>query len=349
MDFERKKYSFENKEPCVIIAEVGVNHNGDPEIAQKMVDVAVKARANIVKFQLFKSEKEISKYAPKAPYQSMTTSPDENQLEMCKSLELDITSIQRMKRYCSKKGIGFLCTAFESDSADKLANILKLKTVKIPSGEITNLPFLEYIGLLFDSVVLSTGASTIAETQSAIQAINKGGCTDILLLHCVTSYPADVGDVNLRVMKTMEDALGYRVGFSDHTQGITVAMGAVALGAAAIEKHFTLDRSLPGPDHRASIEPDELCAMVKGIREIESALGSPIKKPQPCELPNLHLVRKGLVASRDLKKGETLREEMIEIKRPEMGISPGDFHRILGMKLTREVKDDAPIRWEDLK
>lgn len=349
MKFGVKEFAFAAGEPCVVIAEVGVNHNGDPAIAKQLIEVAIRAQVDVVKFQSFKSEKEISRYAPKAPYQEETTSSEGNQLEMCKALELSGDVLKDMQAYCAEKGVGFLCTAFESDSVDLLVDELGVETIKIGSGEVTNLPLLEYIGSRCRAAVLSTGASTLAETALAIEALRKGGCEELLLLHCVTSYPAEIADVNLRVMDIMRQAFGLPVGFSDHTPGISVPIAAAALGAAALEKHFTLDRNMPGPDHRASIEPDELAAMVQGIRQAQLALGSPIKQPQPCELPNLTLVRKGLVAARPLRAGERLTREMIEIKRPAFGIQPADLPKVLGMRLIADVEDDAPIRWTDLR
>lgn len=344
-----REFVWDRSSPVVVIAEVGVNHNGDPALARKMIDVATRAQVDVIKFQAFNSEKEISRFAPKTPYQEETTSAEGNQLEMCKALELDGRVLVEMQERCAEQGVGFLCTAFDSDSVDTLVDTLGVEAIKIPSGEITNLPFLEYVASRCPAVVLSTGASTIGETGLAIEALRRGGCEELLLLHCVTSYPASIGEVNLRAMETMRRAFGVPVGFSDHTQGITVALAAAALGCAAIEKHFTLDRAMPGPDHRASIEPHELAAMVRGIRDVERALGTAIKEPQPGEIPNLQLVRKGLVASRHLAAGMRLTRDMIEIKRPAYGVVPADLTKVIGMVLTADVEEDAPIRWEDLR
>jgi len=349
MRFGVKDFAFAEGDPCVVIAEIGVNHNGNPDIAKQLIDVAIHAKVDIVKFQVFKSEKEISRYAPKAPYQEETTSSEGGQLEMCKALELSCDVLKDMQKYCTKRSIGFLCTPFEWDSVDLLVDELEAETIKIPSGEITNLPFLEHIGSKCKAVVLSTGASTLAETGLAVETLQKAGCEELLLLHCVTSYPAKIADANLRVMKTMREAFCFPVGFSDHTLGINVPIAAAALGASAIEKHFTLDRNMPGPDHRASVEPDELATMVLGIHEAHLALGSTVKQPQPCELPNLNLVRKSLVASRALKAGERLTRDTIEIKRPALGIQPADLAKVMGMTLTADIKEDTPIRWEDLR
>lgn len=349
MRFGVKEFSFGLDAPCRVIAEVGVNHNSDPDMARRLVDVAVAAGADIVKFQSFKSEKEISRYAETAAYQKLTTSSEGSQLDLCKALELSQETLVAMQAYCAKCGIGFLCTAFESDSVDLLADVLKVETVKIPSSEVTNLPLLEYMGSRCRAAVLSSGASTLAETGLALEALRRGGCEEILLLHCVTDYPARVAEANLRVMATLRQAFGLPVGFSDHTPGISVPIAAAALGAAAIEKHFTLDRNLPGPDHKASVEPGELAAMVRGVREAHIALGSPIKQPQPGELANQVLVRKGLVAAVALKAGTVLKRELVEIKRPAWGIAPSDLPHVLGMALVRDIPEDAPIRWDDLR
>ena len=348
MNFEYRDYYFREGDEAVIIAEVGVNHNGDPEIAKRMVDAAVDAGVHIVKFQAFRSEKEISKFAPKAPYQKETTGEEENQLEMCKALELSGSILKEMKEYCTAKGVSFLCTAFESDSVDLLVDVLKVKTIKIPSGEVTNIPLLRYIGSKKVGAILSTGASTLEEVRLAVEAINVSGCPELVLLHCVSNYPVPHHQVNLRAMKTLRDAFGLPVGFSDHTTGTGVAIAAAALGAVAIEKHFTLDSTMEGPDHRASIEPGELRGMVAGIREAGLSLGCPVKAPAPCELPNLPLIRKSLVAARDLKRGETLTREMIEIKRPTGGIEPAGLDKVIGAILKRGLSEDEPIKWEDL-
>lgn len=349
MKFGVKEFNFKEKDPCVVISEVGVNHNGSIELAKKLVDAAVEAQVDIVKFQSFKSDKEISKYAAKAPYQQETTSSDVNQLEMCKELELDADTLLEMQSYCFKNGVGFLCTAFEKESVDLLADYLKVETIKIPSSEVTNLPLLEYIGSRFNAAILSTGASTIAEVGLALDSLKKGGCHEIMLFHCVTSYPAEIADVNLRAITTMKMAFGFPVGFSDHTIGINVPIAAATMGAVAIEKHFTLDRTMKGPDHQASIEPQDLKKMIIGIREAQRAMGEPIKKPQPCEIPNIQLIRKGLVSKGDLKAGTKLTLENIDIKRPAEGIAPADLQKVIGMIIVNDIQDDAPIHWKDLK
>lgn len=347
MNFGSRSFDFADVGKTVVIAEVGVNHNGNPDTAKRMIDAALAAGADIVKFQAFRSEKEISKYAKKTPYQEETTSSEGNQLEMCKDLELSGPALREMKEYCATVGIPFLCSAFDFDSVDLLLDELKVESLKVASSEVTNLPFLQYIGSRKIGVILSTGGSTLVEVGAAVETLLESGCPELVLLHCVSSYPAPHDQVNLRAIGTLKEAFGLPVGFSDHTTGVEVAIAAAALGAVAVEKHFTLDRTMPGPDHRASLEPDELAALVRGVRVANLALGSAIKRPSACELPNLHLIRKSLVAAANLKKGTCLTREMIEIKRPQGGIEPGDLSKVLGLTLTRDVEEDAALTWED--
>ncbi|HZM44610.1 MAG TPA: N-acetylneuraminate synthase family protein [Burkholderiales bacterium] len=348
MHLESADFDFARPDATVVIAEVGVNHNGDPALARRMVDVARAAGADIVKFQAFKSEKEISRYAPKAQYQQQNTGADGGQLELCKALELDGATLASLKAYCAQVSMPFLCTAFDFDSADLLFDDLKVSAIKIGSAEVTNLPFLEYIGARKVGAVLSTGASNLAEVGAAVKALTAAGCPELVLLHCVSSYPAPVAEANLRAMATLKREFGLPVGFSDHTPGIDAAIAAAALGACAVEKHFTTDRNLPGPDHLASVEPYELKSLVEGVRAANCALGSGLKVPAPCELPNLPLIRKSLVAARDLPAGAELTRDMIEIKRPLGGIEPGDLRRVLGRRLKAAVKEDMPITWNDV-
>jgi len=348
MHFESADFDFAVPDRTLVIAEVGVNHNGDPALARRMVDIAREAGADIVKFQAFNSEKEISRYAAKAQYQVDNTGDAEGQLELCKALELSGATLAELKRYCAQVGQPFLCTAFDFDSVDLLAGDLKVSAIKIGSAEVTNLPMLEYIGSKRLGAILSTGASTLAEAGLAIEALRRGGSPEIVVLHCVTSYPAPVAQANLRAMLTLRQAFGLPTGFSDHTEGYACAVAAAALGACAIEKHFTTDRSLPGPDHLASIEPAELAALVAGVRTANVALGSGIKVPAPCEIPNQPLVRKSLVATRDLPAGTRLTREMIEIKRPQGGVEPGDLPHVLGRSLRAAVGEDMPITWDHL-
>lgn len=348
MLFGSKSFTF-RKDKTIIIAEAGVNHNGDIDIARKMIDMAKKSGADIVKFQLFDSEKEISKYAGKTNYQKQTTSPKfRNQLEVCRALELRQDDIRSLKQYSQSVGVPFLCTAFESDSLDFLVDRLKLKTIKIPSSEVTNIPFLQQTGTKKVSVILSTGASTLKEVAMAVKTLRKYGCPELALLHCVSEYPAPFDQVNLQAMETMRNTFRLPVGFSDHTVGVEVAIAAAALGAQLLEKHFTLDKKMPGPDHQASIEPDELKALVKGVRIANAAKGSGLKRPARCELMNRPLIRKSLMAGRFLKKGTIIAERMIQIKRPESGIKPIDFNKVIGRRLKRNIQNDQPICWKDL-
>jgi N-acetylneuraminate synthase len=348
MDFESTSFDFGLTDRAIVIAEVGVNHNGDPKLAREMVDVAHAAGADIVKFQAFNSEKEISRYAGKAKYQAENTGDVGGQLELCKALELSGAQLAELKAYCKQIGQPFLCTAFDFDSVDLLADTLKVSAIKIGSAEVTNIPMLEYIGAKQLGAILSTGASTLAEVGMAIEALLRGGCPELVLLHCVTSYPAPAAEANLRAMQTMRQAFGLPVGFSDHTEGIGCAIAAAALGACAIEKHFTTDRTLPGPDHLASVEPHELEALVAGVRSAGAALGSGIKRPASCETDNLPLIRKSLVATRDLAAGTRLERAMIEIKRPLGGIEPAALPLVVGRTVRRAVAEDMPITWDDI-
>ena len=347
MNFESRDFSFRDGDETVIIAEVGVNHNGDLAIARKLVDAAAEAGAHILKFQAFRSEKEISKYALKPPYQQEPTTEQGSQLEMCKALELSASDLREMKAYCAERQVPFLCAAFDFDSIDLMVDDLELSTIKIPSSEVTNIPMLQYIGSKKTGVILSTGASTLSEVGLAVDALRRAGCPELVLFHCVSSYPAPHNEANLRSMVTLRNAFGLPVGFSDHTIGSQTAIAAATLGACAIEKHFTLDRNMTGPDHRASIEPKELAEMVRGVKIANHSLGSPVKQPAPCEMPNLALIRKSLVAAKDLKKGFRLTREMIEIKRPQGGIEPMDMDKIIGLTLRRDVAEDMFITWKD--
>jgi N,N'-diacetyllegionaminate synthase len=347
MDFGSRKYSFADGSPPVVIGEIGVNHNGDPDLARRLVDVAVEAGVDIVKFQVFKSENEISRFAQLAPYQRIT-SVATNQLELCKALELLHPAISDLKQYCSERGIGFLCSVFDSDSLRFLTEELKLAAVKLASGEITNRPFLQEIGQRKLGVILSTGGSTLAEVAEAVDVLAASGCPELVLLHCVSSYPAPADELNLNAIETLRKKFRLPVGFSDHTPDIEAAIVATSLGAVVVEKHFTLDRNMSGPDHLASIEPDELKRFVAAIRRAHAALGDGIKRPAPSEVENLPLIRRGLVASRSLRKGERLTRDMIAIKRPATGIAPNDIDKVLGKQLICDLEDDQPITWSSL-
>ena len=328
-----------------IIAEAGVNHNGDLELAKKLIDVAVEAGADAVKFQTFKTELCVSKGAKKAEYQVKNTGNDEEtQFDMVKKLELTNQNHYELINYCRTKNIMFLSTPFDHDSI-KLLNDLGLEIFKIPSGEITNLPYLRHIGSLNKKVILSTGMANLGEIENALDILSLAGTKkeNITVLHANTEYPTPIEDVNLKAMVTISNAFGVKFGYSDHTLGIEVPVAAVALGANVIEKHFTLDKNMEGPDHKASLEPDELKAMICAIRNIAKALGNGIKKPSKSELKNMQVVRKSIVASRDIKIGEILDENNLAVKRPGNGISPMRWDEITGTIAKKDYKEDELI------
>lgn len=328
-----------------IIAEAGVNHNGSLDMAFQMIDAAVAAGADAVKFQTFKAEKVITVNAPKASYQKETTGSDESQLKMVKGLELNEMAHIQLCQYSQHKGIQFMSTPFDLESID-LLNRLGLKIFKIPSGEITNLPYLRKIGSLKKRLILSTGMADLGEIEDALNVLTEFGTPlgSITVLHCNTEYPTPFEDVNLNAMLTIKYAFpGIAIGYSDHTAGIEVPIAAVAMGATVVEKHFTVDRHLPGPDHKASLEPDELRDMVRAIRNIEKALGSGVKKPSQSELKNKPVARKSIVASQRIKKGDTFTEKNITVKRPGTGITPMNWDDIVGRKATKHYLKDELI------
>ncbi|MCI7711629.1 N-acetylneuraminate synthase [uncultured Helicobacter sp.] len=328
----------------LIIAEAGVNHNGDIDIAKKLIDVAAESGADIVKFQTFKSENCVSKNAQKAEYQLQTTNKQESQLDMIKKLELDLETHNILISYCKQKNIEFLSTPFDMESVDLLHN-LGLKIFKIPSGEITNLPYLRKIGKYNKQVILSTGMANLGEIESAIAVLVDSGTKreNITLLQCNTEYPTPFTDVNLKAMKSLKKAFRLPVGYSDHTPGIAIPLAAVGMGAKVIEKHFTLDKNMEGPDHKASLEPCELKAMVQGIREIELALGDGIKQTSASEAKNKPIARKSIVANCAIKKGEILSESNLYTKRPAGGISPMEWDKVIGTKAIRDFEPDEMI------
>ncbi len=328
----------------IIIAEAGVNHNGNYEMALRMVDEAKRAGADYVKFQTAKPELVISTFAPKAEYQKETTGDGESQLEMCKAIHLPLTDYKPLKDYCDKVGIGFMSTPFDLVSIDVLEP-LDMDYYKIPSGEITNLPYLRKIAAKGRPVIMSTGMSELPEIEAAMKVLEDGGLKreQIILLHCNTQYPTPMADVDLRAMLDIRDSLHVRVGYSDHTQGIEVPIAAVAMGAEVIEKHFTLDKTLPGPDHKASLEPQELKAMVDAIRNIEQALGDGHKHVSDSERPNIIVARKSIVAARDIKKGEILTDDNITVKRPGNGVSPMLWDEVIGTAAKRDFAYDELI------
>lgn len=326
----------------LIIAEAGVNHNGRLDLALKMVDEAKRAGADIVKFQTAIPERVISRYADKAEYQKETTGNEESQLEMCRRIHLKLSDYDIIKEYCEEVGIEFLSTPFDLESIDYLEK-LGMKLWKIPSGEITNLPYLIKIAKTGKPVIMSTGMAELKEVEEAVSVLKEGGAGEITLLHCTTEYPAPFDSVNLKAMNTIREKLGTKVGYSDHTTGIEVVVAAVSLGATVIEKHFTLNRNLEGPDHKASLEPEELEVMVNKIRIIEKALGDGIKRAAEAEKKNIAIARKSIVAAKDIKKGEILSEDNITTKRPGNGISPMQWFEVLGTEAIRDFGEDELI------
>lgn len=331
-------------EKTFIIAEAGVNHNGSIETAKKLIDVAVDAGADAVKFQTFIAKDLVSKSSPKAEYQKKTTNKKESQFEMIKKLEISFEDHLELKSYCEKKRIKFLSSAFDLDSIDLLEKI-GMDIYKIPSGEITNLPYLRKIGKLNKKVILSTGMASLEEIDNALKVITKSGTKDkdITVLHCNSEYPTPMTDVNLKAMLHIKNEFDIKIGYSDHTLGIEVPVAAVVLGAKVIEKHFTLDKTMDGPDHKASLEPDELKAMVDAIRNIEKAMGEGIKKPSPSELKNKDIARKSIVAKIKIKKGDIFTEENLAVKRPGTGINPMEWDNVIGQKAVKDFNEDDLI------
>lgn len=319
-----------------IIAEVGVNHNGCLDLAKKLVDVAAGAGADAVKFQTFKAETLVSRCAPKANYQQRTTGEEESQFDMLRRLELSADDHRELIEHCRRSGILFLSSPFDLESIDLLLD-LGLEIFKIPSGEITNLPYLRRIGGLGKEIILSTGMAVMDEIGAALRVLTEAGTHKerITVLHCNTEYPTPMEDVNLRAMRNIGKVFDVRIGYSDHTEGMEILIAAVALGARVIEKHFTLDRTLPGPDHRASLEPEGLLAMVAAIRNVEVALGSGEKRPSPSELKNIKVVRKAIVAARDIREGEVFTEDSLTVKRPAIGLAPMLWDEVIGRRAGR--------------
>jgi N,N'-diacetyllegionaminate synthase len=330
------------KQRTLIIAEAGINHNGSLEMAKKLVDIAKECGADIVKFQTAKLDSLVSKYADMAEYQKHNTGKAESQKEMLSKLILSFDEFVELADYCKRVGIIFLSTPFDIESIHFLND--KQEIWKVPSGEITNYPYLVEIGKTHKDVILSTGMAEMDEIAAAIKVLEENGTPHITILHCTTEYPAPFESVNLNVMKTLGERFGYPIGYSDHTQGIEVDIAAVALGASVIEKHFTLDRNLPGPDHKASLEPHELENMIKSIRKIELALGGDKKHMSRAELMNRDVARKSIVALTKISKGETLTEENITTKRPGTGINPMEWNKVLGTKAIKDFEEDELIK-----
>lgn len=328
----------------LIIAEAGVNHNGDIDMAKKLVDVASDAGADLVKFQTFNADRLVTENASKADYQKLAGDNNESQQSMLRKLELTEAMHHELIAHCAMRGIGFFSTGFDRESIDLLASFGQ-ELFKIPSGEITNLPYLRHIGKLKKKVILSTGMSSMDEIECALNALEESGTprARITVLHCTTAYPVPISDVNLRAMQSIRTKFGVDVGYSDHTLGIEISLAAVALGATVIEKHFTLDRTLPGPDHKASLEPKELKSMIDGIRNIEEALGDGIKRLMPSEASNLWVIRQSIVASRKIKMDELFTTENLATKRAGSGISPMRWEEVLGKKAIRDFHENELI------
>jgi len=326
----------------LIIAEAGVNHNGSIEIAKKLAKIAKECGADIVKFQTAKLESLVSKYADMAEYQKKNIGKKMSQQEMLKTILLSFDEFKELAHYCEQIGIEFLSTPFDLESIDFLDN-LGCDVWKIPSGEITNLPYLEKIAKTHKDIILSTGMCEMQEVREAIDILEKNGAGKITLLHCTTEYPTPYGDVNLNAMITLRNEFNFEVGYSDHTKGIEVPIAAVAMGATVIEKHFTLDRNMEGPDHKASLEPNELREMINAIRNIEQALGNGEKKPVASELSNRIVARKSIIASKHIRKGDVFSAENLTTKRPGNGISPMKWYEVIGMAACRDFEEDELI------
>ena len=330
--------------PVIVIAEAGVNHNGDLDLAKRLVEIAAAAGADYVKFQTFNAERIGTRDASKAEYQNRTTDSLESQFNMLKKLELTPEMHIDLIDHCAKNAIKFLSTGFDIESVEMLVN-LGQRLIKIPSGEITNYPYLRYVGSLQLPIILSTGMSTLKEIGEALDVLESSGSarSGITILHCTTEYPAPISEVNLRAIETIRSTFGVPVGYSDHTEGIDVSIGAVALGATVIEKHFTTSRSLPGPDHRASLEPDELAALISALRKMEVALGDGVKAPTASELGNIQVARRSIVARTSIRLGDFFSETNLTTKRPGGGISPMQWNKMVGKKSLRDYLPDELI------
>lgn len=338
-----KKIGDEN--PCFIIAEAGINHNGDMNLAKQLIDAAVEAGADAVKFQTFHADDFITQNAEKAEYQKRTTSTGESQYEMIKRLEFSKDEFRELFEYAQRKDIIFLSTPFDEESVDFLDSI-GVQAFKISSGELNNIVLLKKIAEKQKPIILSTGMANLGEVEDAVQFLQKNGSQDIILLHCTTSYPAPIHSVNLRAIETIRCAFKLPVGYSDHTEGIIIPIAAVAMGARVIEKHFTLNRSLPGPDHKASLEPCELKAMVRAIRDVESALGDGLKRPVPEESAIKRIARRSIVAKVDIQEGKRLTASDLTVKRPGTGIEPGYLNQLIHRKTKKPIARDQVITWD---
>jgi len=345
VNFDSKSFDFSEGAEPVSIIEIGVNHNGDIDLAKRMVRAIAEAGGHIVKFQAFIAAEEISIHAEKANYQKDTTGAGSNQLEMAAALELSHGQLTEMRDYCRTRDMPFLCTAFESKSLAFLLNDLQVQTIKIASSEVTHHPFLAEIANSGVGIILSTGASTLAEAAAAVRVIREAGGDELVVLHCVSEYPAKMEEINLRAMATMRDAFDVPVGYSDHTNGFYAPIIASAMGACAVEKHFTMDRTMAGPDHRASIEPPELKMMVEGMKAAHVSRGDGVKVPVACEIPQIPLIRKSIVARHGLKAGHVLTLDDLAFKRPLNGIEPFDLDKVLDKAIMVDLEPDQPLQW----
>ncbi|OAN49248.1 N-acetylneuraminate synthase [Paramagnetospirillum marisnigri] len=334
--------------PCFVIAEAGINHNGKLALALELVDAAAAAGADAVKFQTFKSDKVVSPIADKAEYQMLTTGEQESQLDMVRKLELSFDDFRTISRHCRDRGILFLSTPFDDDSIGFL-NDLDMPLFKVPSGEITNFPYLARIAATGRPVIMSTGMATLGEVDEALRVLHQGGCDHIAILHCVSNYPAAFEDSNLRAMDTLRAAFGLPVGYSDHTLGIEVALAAVAREACILEKHFTLDKTMVGPDHTASLDPSELAALIRGVRLIESALGHGRKEPCAAEVNTAQVARRSLFLGRDMAEEEEITLPDLIALRPAGGISPAQSRMVIGRRTRRPLAAGTRLEWEDIQ
>ncbi len=338
---------FQPTRACVLIAEIGVNHNGDLDMARRLIDVAVEAGADAVKFQTFSAENLVTGHAEKAQYQQDNDPRAETQGEMLRRLEFAADKLVICRDHCRERDIVFLSTPFDEAATDLLMEV-GVEGFKVSSGDLTNLPLLAHMAAKELPMIISTGMADLGEIEEAVDAIQRSGDPPLGILHCVSDYPAKPEEANLKAMQTIASAFGKPVGWSDHTLGDAVTLAAVALGARFIEKHFTLDRTLPGPDHAASLEPDELKAMIEKVRIVEASLGEPIKRPQPSELETAKVARKSIVAARDLKKGETIKADALVCKRPGTGLAPRFLPLIIGRRAARSISADTLIDLEDI-
>lgn len=334
--------------PTLIVAEAGVNHNGDIGLARELIEAAADAGADAVKFQSLNAAGYISRHAPKAHYQKQTTRGDETQLDMVKQYELSKSHHVELKSHCEALGMGFFSTPFEESAVDLLEEI-GVEVYKIPSGEVTNLPLLAYTAKKQKSIILSTGMSFLGEVEEAVRVIREHGEGELILLHCVSNYPANPADANLKAMATMARAFDLPVGYSDHTPGSEVALAAVALGACVVEKHLTLDKDMVGPDHKASLSPDELRSLVAAVRTVETSFGDGVKRAMPSEADTRAVARKSLVAAGAMPAGTTLTNDNLLAKRPGTGISPAEAKFAIGRKLARDVEEDEILQWDCLE